>query len=58
MTEPKKAVKKTTPKRIDCVAVRNLCCDDQVKAGKPFTCTQAQYEHFKNIGAAVKKGEA
>ena len=57
MTEPKKAVKKTAPKRVDCVAVRNLCCDDQVKAGKPFTCTPAQYEHFKNIGAAVKKDE-
>ena len=51
MTERKKA----EPKKIQCVATRNLCCDDQVKAGQAFTCTQEQYERFKSVGAAVKK---
>ena len=52
MTERKKAA----PKLVECVAVRNLCCDDQVKAGKTFTCTQEQYEYFESVGAAIKKG--
>ena len=56
MTQPKKVFKKET--RVECVAVRNLSCDHQVKAGNPFTCTQAQYEHFSKAGAAVKKGES
>jgi hypothetical protein len=50
--------KKATTKLVECVAVRNLCCDDQVKAGKPFTCTQEQFNHFESVGAAVKKSEA
>ena len=54
MSERKKAI----PKRVECVAVRNLCCDDQVKAGQSFTCTQAEYEHFEKVGAAVKKDKA
>lgn len=52
MTQPKKVISK----KVECVAVRNLCCDDQVKAGNSFTCTQAQFDHFKAVGAAVKKG--
>jgi hypothetical protein len=51
MTERKKAA----PKKVECVATRNLCCDSQVKAGESFACTQEQYEHFKSVGAAVKK---
>jgi len=47
--------KKTTNKQVECVALRNLSCDKQVKAGGEFTCTPEQYKHFESIGAAVKK---
>ena len=56
MTQTNETVKKT--ELIQCVAVRNLCCDDQVKAGNEFTCTQAQYDYFESVGAAVKKIKA
>jgi hypothetical protein len=56
MTQAKKAFKK--PELVECVAVRNLCCDYQVKAGNSFTCTQAQYDYFESVGAAVKKVKA
>jgi len=46
--------KKTTNKLIECVALRNLSCDKQVKAGNTFTCTPEQYRHFEGIGAAKK----
>jgi hypothetical protein len=52
------STKKATPNKVECVALRNLCCDDQVKAGKSFTCTQEQFKHFESAGAAVKKVEA
>jgi hypothetical protein len=56
MTQQKKAFKK--PLLVECLAVRNLCCDDQVKAGNPFTCTQEQYNYFESVGAAIKKAKA
>ncbi len=56
MKQTKKTLKK--PGLIQCVEVRNLCCDDKVKAGNDFTCTQDQYDYFESVGAAVKKVKA
>ena len=52
MTEQKKqARKEPAKKQIKAVAVKALNCNGMVKKGDEFTCTEAEYKHFKSLGA-------